>query len=145
MEGLAAFNAPGPSQSAPYKHRVGGLQGIHLIRHAIYTVAAAGGQFVLLGSGHSDGIFRWVKFSGPQSSGSTLPGRPQGMQGLGCGQTHLQYIECDTVDHMQACCWRPRHDLASFIASPSNQSFLSITQLGCSSAACLGHESGPYL
>ena len=34
------------------------MQGIHLIRHAVYRTAELGGQFVLLGSGHADGDFR---------------------------------------------------------------------------------------
>ena len=33
-------------------------KGIHLIRHAIGRTAELGGQFVLLGSGHSDGDFK---------------------------------------------------------------------------------------
>ena len=34
------------------------MQGIHLIRHAVYRTVQQGGQFVLLGSGHADGDFR---------------------------------------------------------------------------------------
>ena len=34
------------------------MQGIHLIRHAVYRTVEQGGQFVLLGSGHADGDFR---------------------------------------------------------------------------------------
>jgi len=34
------------------------VQGIHLIRHAVYRTVEQGGQFVLLGSGHTDGDFR---------------------------------------------------------------------------------------
>ena len=34
------------------------MQGIHLIRHAVYRTAELGGQFLLLGSGHADGDFR---------------------------------------------------------------------------------------
>ena len=37
-------------------------QGIHLIRHAVYRTLQLGGQFVLLGSGHADGDFRWPPF-----------------------------------------------------------------------------------
>jgi len=33
------------------------LQGIHLLRHAVYRTAHLGGQFVLLGSGHADADF----------------------------------------------------------------------------------------
>ncbi len=35
-------------------------KGIHLIRHAVHRTAEQGGQFVLLGSGHADGAFRWA-------------------------------------------------------------------------------------
>ena len=34
------------------------VQGIHLIRHAVYRTVEQNGQFVLLGSGHADGDFR---------------------------------------------------------------------------------------
>ena len=33
-------------------------KGIHLIKAAIYRTVQQGGQFVLLGSGHADGIFK---------------------------------------------------------------------------------------
>ena len=33
-------------------------KGIHLIKSAVYRTAQQGGQFVLLGSGHSDGVFK---------------------------------------------------------------------------------------
>ena len=33
-------------------------QGVHLIRHALLRTRDAGGQAVLLGSGHADGDFR---------------------------------------------------------------------------------------
>jgi starch synthase len=33
-------------------------KGIHLIKSSVYQTVAAGGQFVLLGSGHADGDFR---------------------------------------------------------------------------------------
>ena len=34
------------------------MQGIHLIRHAIYRTQDLGGQYLLLGTGHLDGDFR---------------------------------------------------------------------------------------
>lgn len=34
------------------------MQGIHLLRHAVYRTAQLGGQFVLLGSGHADADFK---------------------------------------------------------------------------------------
>ncbi len=33
-------------------------KGVHLIRHSIHTMLAAGGQYVLLGTGHADGDFK---------------------------------------------------------------------------------------
>jgi hypothetical protein len=39
-----------------------GLQGIHLIRHAVFRAAELGCQFVLLGTGHADGDFKYAYF-----------------------------------------------------------------------------------
>eukprot|EP00884_Botryococcus_braunii_P005627 jgi/Botrbrau1/15065/Bobra.118_2s0013.1 len=39
----------------------GGRQGIHLIRHAVFRAAELGCQFVLLGTGHADGDFKYAK------------------------------------------------------------------------------------
>ena len=33
-------------------------KGIHLIKASVYRTVQQGGQFVLLGSGHADGIFK---------------------------------------------------------------------------------------
>ena len=38
-------------------------KGIHLIRHSVYRTAELGGQYVLLGSGHADGDFRYLSVS----------------------------------------------------------------------------------
>ena len=38
-------------------------KGIHLIKAAVYRTVQQGGQFVLLGSGHSDGIFKGMAAS----------------------------------------------------------------------------------
>ena len=38
-------------------------KGIHLIKAAVYRTVQQGGQFVLLGSGHSDGIFKGMATS----------------------------------------------------------------------------------
>lgn len=82
-------------------------KGIHLIRGAVHHTVAAGGQCVVLGSGHADGDFRAMAetdFKDSDAAKCVFPARSASCRLYSLGHPHLSPA-VNISTHVEACSW----------------------------------------